>query len=56
MAYYNGSLDNVSLNDLKHLGDNIDHQGNEDVSTIMIYTHVLKHGPLGVKSPAGFLK
>ena len=30
--------------------------GHKDVSTNMIYTHVLKHGLLGVKSPAGFLK
>ena len=30
--------------------------GHKDVNTTMIYTHVLKYGPSGVKSPAGFLK
>jgi len=30
MAYYNGSLDNVSLNDLKDFGDDLDHQGYEE--------------------------
>jgi len=30
--------------------------GHRDVNTAMIYTHVLKYGPSGVKSPAGFLK
>jgi site-specific recombinase XerD len=30
--------------------------GDKDVSTTMIHTHVLKHGPEGVKSPAEFLK
>ena len=30
MAYYKGSLDNVSLNDLKDFGDDLEHQGYED--------------------------
>lgn len=30
--------------------------GHKDVSTTMIYTLILKHGPLGVKSPANFLR
>ena len=30
--------------------------GHKDVSTTMIHTHVLKHGPGGVKSPEEFLK
>ncbi len=30
MAYYNGSLDNVSLYDLKCFGDDLDHQGYEE--------------------------
>ncbi len=29
--------------------------GHKDVSTTMIYTHVLKQGPLGVRSPIDFL-
>lgn len=29
--------------------------GHKDVSTTMIYTHVLNRGPLGVRSPADFL-
>jgi len=29
--------------------------GRKDVSTTMVYTHILKHGPLGVKNPAYFL-
>ncbi|NIV03949.1 tyrosine-type recombinase/integrase [Candidatus Saccharibacteria bacterium] len=29
--------------------------GHEDVNTTMVYTHVLKNGVLGVKSPADFL-
>lgn len=30
--------------------------GHKDVSTTMIYAHVIKHGPHGVKSPAEILK
>ena len=30
MAYYSGSLDNVSLNDVKDFGDDLDHQGYEE--------------------------
>ena len=30
--------------------------GHKDVSTTMVYTHVIKRGPHGVKSPAEFLK
>ena len=30
--------------------------GHKDVSTTIIYTHILKHGRLGVKSPADFLR
>lgn len=29
--------------------------GHKDVSTTMIYTHVLNHGPMGVRSPADLL-
>jgi site-specific recombinase XerD len=29
--------------------------GHKDVSTTMIYTHVLNQGPLGVRSPIDFL-
>lgn len=29
--------------------------GHKDVNTSMIYTHVLKRGPLGVQSPADFV-
>lgn len=29
--------------------------GHQDVSTTMIYTHVLNRGPLGVSSPADFM-
>ena len=30
--------------------------GHKDVATTMIYTHVIKNGPHGVKSPAEILK
>ena len=30
--------------------------GHKDVSTTMIYTYILKNGPLGLKSPADFLR
>lgn len=29
--------------------------GHKDVSTSLIYTHVLKRGPLGIRSPADIL-